>query len=130
MEYIEAIKALAKVDVKMEIWQMTVSHLAWGIFAFLVGLVVFGWWLWPVQWEPSKLNDAPFYSQITYVQLISEWYAYTGDAERVHMYLNELDNADEIACFLADGEQQDLGRKARYVKVAYLKNGQGCFKEP
>jgi hypothetical protein len=113
-------------DIPVKLWHIATSHILMFVLAFLVGLVIFGWWLWPVQWEPSKLNDAPYYSQVTYVHLVSEWYAYTEDTTRVQMYLGELDNAADIACTLADGETTDLPRKARYIKVAYLKNGHGC----
>jgi len=104
---------------------LSVSFLSW-----LVGLVVFGWWLFPVQWQPDKFNTAPIASQIVYVHLFSEWYAYSGNTEKASQFIQELDRFDEIACYLADSEQHDMGAKARYIKAAWLKNGTGCIQQP
>lgn len=96
------------------------------IVTFFFGWMVFGWLLYPVEWIPDKLNNAPFASKVLYVHVISEWYAYSENADGAEYYLSEITGADQIACYLASGETQDMGKKARYIKLAYLENGYGC----
>ncbi|MDI7275275.1 MAG: hypothetical protein QME94_04800 [Anaerolineae bacterium] len=63
---------------------LAVTFLA-GVF---VGLVVLGWGLWPVQWvgnaSPADLHQA--YRQ-TYLEMVAESYAVTGDAEAARVRL-------------------------------------------
>ena len=123
----QALAALAKMPVLMKLWQLTVTYAATAATFFFIGLVVFGWWLWPVQWEaPAGLNAAPHHSKVQYVHLVSEWYAYTQSDETARYYMGELDDSVDIACYLADNETTDLPKKARYIKIAWLKNGTGC----
>lgn len=122
-----AFKSLMQVKVYAKLYELSIFLLSLVTASFLVGWMLFGWWLFPVQWEPDRFNNAPAHSQVNYVHLLSEWYAYTENDQEAHIYLNELDNVDMIACYLASQEQNDMARKARYIKVAYLKNGMGCI---
>lgn len=125
-EYILAITTLLSIEIKAKISHLLISISLVSVVSFVVGWMVFGWLLFPVQWKADRINNAPYTSQVVYVYLISEWYAYSGNNERVSYFLNELSNADAIACNLAQNES-DFGTKARLIKVAYLKNGQGCL---
>lgn len=52
--------------------------------AFLVGvimgLVVLGWWLWPVQWTSASPADLQEAWQRTYLSMVADSYTLTGDA--------------------------------------------------
>ena len=50
------------------------------VLGLIIGLVVLGWWLWPVQWTdaaPEQLH--PGYQEM-YLQMAIESYATTGNA--------------------------------------------------
>ncbi len=56
----------------------------------LIGLVVLGWWLWPVQWVnagPADLQDS---YRRTYLSLVADSYALTGNAEEARSRLDAL----------------------------------------
>lgn len=115
--------------VKTKVWHIALSFQVACLAAFLIGWMLFGWLVFPVQWQPDRLNSSSFATKVVYVHLISEWYAYSGNDAKAHAYLDELNNADEIACSMANNEQSDLALKARLLKVAYLVNGYGCLPE-
>ncbi len=51
------------------------------IVGLLIGLVVLGWWLWPVKWvNATPQHLSPTYQQM-YLQMAVEAYAFTGDAQ-------------------------------------------------
>lgn len=125
-EKIDFIRAFLQVEVPLKIGHLLGMYWLSVIIFFLAGWMVFGWLLFPVEWIPDRMNGASAQSKISYVHVISEWYAYSENAPGAIEYLSELDGADIIACNLASVETQDLGRKARYIKIAYLLNGQGC----
>ena len=55
-----------------------------GVVAFIIGmifgLVVLGWWLWPVQWVDASPADLQKDYQTSYLEMAIEAYAFTGDA--------------------------------------------------
>jgi hypothetical protein len=64
------------------------------VFAFalgaVVGLVVLGWWLFPVRWtdaDPADLRDS---QKAAYLQLVADSYALTGDSESAGQRLQSL----------------------------------------
>ncbi len=51
------------------------------VVGLLIGLVVLGWWLWPVKWiNAAPQHLSPQY-QREYLQMAIEAYAFTGDAQ-------------------------------------------------
>jgi hypothetical protein len=55
-----------------------------------VGLVVLGWWLWPVQWTDADPADLRGSQKQAYLQLIADSYALTGNAELARTRLESL----------------------------------------
>ncbi|MFC2053694.1 hypothetical protein ACFLV7_05270 [Chloroflexota bacterium] len=55
-----------------------------GVVAFVVGvifgLVVLGWWLWPIQWTDAAPADLVYEEQVEYLRMTIEAFGYTGDA--------------------------------------------------
>ncbi|PID85726.1 MAG: hypothetical protein CSB13_06630 [Chloroflexi bacterium] len=117
--------------------------------SLIVGLVVLGWWVFPVEWDYSAIEpevvevvrEVPVEvpvpvtcdnmdcigtdSKYAYVRMLSEWNAFMPNSPYFPMYLDQLSDIDSLACDLADGTD-DTGEMRRYIKVAYEKNGQGC----
>jgi predicted flap endonuclease-1-like 5' DNA nuclease len=49
------------------------------VLGLLFGLVVLGWWLWPVQWVDSSPAELLYQYQVEYLNTAIEAYGYTGD---------------------------------------------------
>ena len=41
---------------------------------FLVGLIIFGWWIWPVQWKDASPADMEISHRQTYLQTVARIY--------------------------------------------------------
>ncbi len=104
------------------------SMLAAFVVGLVIGLVVLGWWLFPVEWTnatPGQL--APQYQQ-AYVKTVSDLYAFTGNAEMVQQALGGWAgdvSGDQAACTLA-ASTSDPSEIARLEAVAAVVNGTGC----
>lgn len=62
--------------------RLTNSLLTWGfglILGVFFGLIVLGWWLWPVQWVDASPEDLLYQYQVDYLTTVIEAYGYTGD---------------------------------------------------
>jgi len=62
--------------------RLTNSLLTWGfglILGLLFGLIILGWWLWPVQWVDASPEDLLYHYQVEYLTTVIEAYGYTGD---------------------------------------------------
>jgi hypothetical protein len=83
------------------------------VVAFLlgavVGLVVLGWWLWPVEWTNADPNDLRDSHQASYFQTIADSYALTGDADLARARLESLRAPSETDSELA-GKVNELVR--------------------
>jgi hypothetical protein len=67
----------------------------------VIGLVVFGWWLWPVQWTnaaPEHLSDT---SKVEYVQLVADSFVLTGDSAKAQERINQLGSSARASLDLA-----------------------------
>jgi len=57
-----------------------------GVVAFVVGtifgLVVLGWWLFPVQWTDAAPADLVYEEQVEYLRLTIDAFGYSGDIEQ------------------------------------------------
>ncbi len=94
------------------------------IAGLILGLVVLGWWLFPVQYtgvDPSGL--VPEY-QGMYVRNAAELYAFDNNQEKLRTALSGW-GGDALACQLAQSSI-DQGEQARFVAAATIVNGQGC----
>jgi hypothetical protein len=94
------------------------------VVGLLLGLVVLGWWLFPVEWsgtDPSGLF--PEY-QSTYVRNAAELYSFDNNQDKLRSALGSW-GGDSVACELA-ASAVDAGDQARLVAAAAIVNGQGC----
>lgn len=72
-----------------------------GIFSFvvglLIGLVVLGWWLWPVQWTDAGPSDLRPEFQEIYLRMAIDSYTLNQDAAQAQQRIAEVgENANEI----------------------------------
>ena len=94
------------------------------IAGLLIGLVVLGWGLFPVQYtgtDPSGLF--PDY-QAVFIRNAAELYSFDNNQEKLRSALSGW-GGDALACELASSSS-DIGDQARLVAAATIVNGQGC----
>jgi LPXTG-motif cell wall-anchored protein len=94
------------------------------IAGLIIGLVVLGWWLFPVQFtgaDPAAL--LPQY-QAAFVRNAAELYSFDNNQEKLRSTLSGW-GGDALACELAQAST-DPGDRARLVAAATIVNGQGC----
>ena len=94
------------------------------IAGLIIGLVVLGWGLFPVQYtgtDPSGL--VPEYQAI-FIRNAAEVYSWDNNQEKLRLALSGW-GGDALACELAQ-TPVDAGDQARLVAAATIVNGQGC----
>jgi len=94
------------------------------IAGLIIGLVVLGWWLFPVQFtgaDPAAL--LPQY-QAAFIRNAAELYSFDNNQEKLRSTLSGW-GGDALACELAQASV-DPGDRARLVAAATIVNGQGC----
>ena len=94
------------------------------IAGLIIGLVVLGWGLFPVQYtgtDPSGLF--PEY-QAAFIRNAAELYAFDNNQEKLRSALSGW-GGDALACEMAQSSV-DAGDQARLVAAATIVNGQGC----
>jgi flagellar basal body-associated protein FliL len=77
-----------------------------GIISFvvglLIGLVVLGWWLWPVQWTDAGPSDLRIEYQETYLRMAIDSYTMNQDAAVAQQRIAEVgENSAEILANIA-----------------------------
>jgi hypothetical protein len=119
--------AAAKVQERLR----TLSPLARYLLVFgaglLIGLVLFGWVLFPVQWTQTYPNDLQADIQNDYLALTADSYNLTGDLDRAVQRLNYwkalnlIQMANRFADRLqAEGRDQEAGRLRALIEDASI----------
>ena len=71
------------------------------VIGLFVGLIILGWWLWPVQWENAGPSDLRPESRVEYLRMAIDSYASTSDAVTAQQRWQELgDAAGETLAFI------------------------------
>lgn len=63
------------------------------VIGFFVGLVIFGWWLMPVQWTDAAPKDLYEAGRVEYLRMAIDSYATTSDAATAQRRYNDLGEA-------------------------------------
>ena len=97
------------------------------VLGLVLGLVVLGWWLWPVQWTNADPSDLRASHQDVYLQMIADSFALNGNGELARARLEGLKkpgqkDADLSAMIMAaaqsriaEGKTEDSLRLQRLV---------------
>jgi hypothetical protein len=100
-----------------------------GIVAFLVGwaigLFLFGWVIWPVEYTGAKPQDISESNRQTYLIAMADLYAFQGNQERMQQAFSDWPDADQEICKLAN-ETTDSDEALRLNALAQTLNGTGC----
>lgn len=62
----------------------------------IIGLTVFGWLLWPVQWVDAAPKDLRHEFQIIYVDMVVDSFEDTHDLNKARYRLNPWDEAEAL----------------------------------
>jgi hypothetical protein len=87
------------------------------IAGLVIGLVVLGWWLWPVEWTDATIADLQTADQQEYVRLVAADYALQPDSAQAAAAIARLgDDAPEV---ISDTLGTSVGEDA--IRVAQLR---------
>jgi hypothetical protein len=100
-----------------------------GVIAFIVGwaigLFLFGWVIWPVEYSGAKPHDLTESEKETYLVAMADLYAFQGNQERMQETFSDWPDADQEICKLYN-ETADPDEALRLDALARVLNGQGC----
>ncbi|HIE57702.1 MAG TPA: hypothetical protein EYP88_05680 [Anaerolineales bacterium] len=96
-----------------------VAGVVFFIIGLFVGLVILGWWLWPVQWTDAGPADLRADAQEDYLRMAIDSYALTADGESAQRRYGELGESasDVLATVNADPTYQEPGWITSYQHV-------------
>ncbi|MBP8948332.1 MAG: hypothetical protein KBG73_05780 [Candidatus Promineofilum sp.] len=94
------------------------------IAGLIIGLVVLGWGLFPVQYSGSDPSGLVPNYQAIFIRNAAEVYSWDNNQEKLRLALSGW-GGDALACELAQ-TPVDAGDQARLVAAATIVNGQGC----
>ena len=101
-----------------------ISLLVVFILGLVIGLVVFGWWLFPVQWDSAGPTALAQPYQDAYVRAIADAYSFDGNTQKVQDALGGWAGV-EATCDLAS-RTDDPAEAQRLNATAMAVNGSGC----
>jgi len=108
----------------------SVRYIVIGVVAFLVGwaigLFLFGWVIWPVNYTGAGPQDLSEPHQQVYLTALADLYAFDSNIGRVEQALSGWPEADQAICQLAT-QSTDPAAAARFNALAAIQNGGvGC----
>ena len=101
-----------------------ISLLVVFVLGLVIGLVVFGWWLFPVQWDSASPDALAQPYQDAYVRAVADTYSFDGNTQKVQEALGGWAGV-EATCDLAS-RSTDPAEQARLNAAATAVNGVGC----
>ena len=100
-----------------------------GIIAFVVGwaigLFLFGWVIWPVEYTGAKPLDLTESHKETYLIAMADLYAFQGNQERMQETFSDWPDADQEICKLYN-DTADPDEALRLDALARVLNDSGC----
>ena len=99
-----------------------------GVIAFIlgwaIGLFVFGWGIWPVEYQGATAYDLSSEAQQHLVTTSADLYGYNKDAQMAQQSLGSW-GGDTLACEMAT-QTTDPAQSQKLIMVATAVNGTGC----
>jgi hypothetical protein len=96
------------------------------VFGLIIGLVVLGWWLIPVQWTAVPYDLLGDNEKSILLDMASDLNAYNQASPQVQRLAQEWGEVDGLACAAAE-QEPDPARRIQYMALAYHINGRGCI---
>lgn len=93
------------------------------VAGWAIGLFVFGWYIWPVEWTDAGPQDLSGVHQDRYLVALADLYARDGNQARVTEALGGWADADVAICQLA---QENPASQLQLNALAAVHNGVGC----
>ena len=107
--------------------QPVLVGLATFVVGFFVGLVIFGWWLTPVEWVGGGPQDLSEADQDLYLITLARLYSVDNNRGHVQAALGRWGEAPQEICQLADNlRTADPAEAQRLEALAAVLNNQGC----
>lgn len=94
------------------------------ILGLIIGLVVLGWWLFPVEYTGTSPAGLFAEYQAIYVRNVAELFSFDNNQEKVRAALGGW-GGDAVACELATAST-DPADQQRLIATATVVNGVGC----
>lgn len=107
-------------DIVRKYWLVAAAFFV-GLF---IGLVVLGWWLWPVEWTDATPAQLDQVYQDAYVKMTAELFSFNNNTEMVQQALGGW-GGEVAACNLA-AATTDPSERARLEALAGVINPAGC----
>lgn len=103
----------------------TYAKVSYGFIAGLfVGLVIFGWWLWPVEWTGGSFVHLAPDEKVVLVGALADLNSYDFGSRYVRTITHVWPESADYACTLA--LDVNGGQKMRLEALAFEVNGHGC----
>jgi hypothetical protein len=100
-----------------------------GVLAFVlgwaIGLFLFGWQLWPVEYIGARAKDLADTHQQTYLYAMADLYDLQPNSDRMLQTFSDWPDADEAICKLYS-DTADPSEALRLNNLAQVLNGSGC----
>lgn len=101
------------------------------VAGFFIGLVVFGWWLTPVEWTGGGPQDLSETDQELYLVTLARLYSVDNNQEHVQRALGRWEEAPQAICELAAQTRTVNPPEAQRLEaLAAVLNNQGCAGVP
>ncbi|MCB0081489.1 MAG: hypothetical protein KDE47_11175 [Caldilineaceae bacterium] len=97
------------------------------VAGLFIGLVVLGWWLWPVEWVDADYQHLSTDRQTAVVEAAADLNAFDNQNGHVARLVYGW-GSDGVACDQALAAE-DMAERARLVALAWKINGIGCQQE-
>ncbi|GMQ78012.1 MAG: hypothetical protein BMS9Abin02_0506 [Anaerolineae bacterium] len=96
------------------------------IIGWAIGLFLFGWGIWPVEYTGAGPENLSLDDQKIYLVSLADLYSFDNNNDRVKNALRNWPNAEQAICSFAS-ESQTQAQESRLESLAVIvNNGQGC----
>jgi hypothetical protein len=109
--------------------QPVISLLIVFAIGFFIGLVIFGWYLTPVQWEDAAPNALSQQYQDRFVRAVADAYSFDNNTQKVQEALSGW-GGDLAACDLASRTGDPAEAQRLQAVASVINQGQGCAAVP
>lgn len=92
----------------------------------LFGLVVLGWYVWPVEWTGMSYTELTPADKGLLIEVASDLAVYEADNPSLIELQQRWPELDDLACYLVNNQQVTPEDEIKLVYLAYKLNKRGC----